>query len=34
MSLLLPFGIGFGVVGIYEWLVVRGFVTRGGVLLV
>ena len=34
MSLLLPFGIGFGIVGTYEGLVVRGFVTWGGVLLV
>ena len=34
MSLLLSFGIGFGVVGTYDRLVVQGFVTRGGVLLV
>ena len=34
VSLLLPFRIGFGIVGAYKWLVVRGFVTWGGVLLV
>ena len=34
VSLLLPFGIGFGIVGTHEWLVVRGFVTWGCVLLV
>ena len=34
MSLLLPFRISFGIVGTYKWLVVRGFVTWGGVLLV
>ena len=34
VSLLLPFGIGFGIVGTHEWWVVRGFVTWGCVLLV
>ena len=34
MSLLLPFGISFGIVGTHEWLVVWGFVTWGCVLLV
>ena len=34
VSLLLPFRIGFGIVGTYKWLVVWGFVTWGGVLLV
>ena len=34
VSLLLLFRIGFGIVGTYKWLVVRGFVTWGGVLLV
>ena len=34
VSLLLLFRIGFGIVGAYKWLVVRGFVTWGGVLLV
>ena len=34
MSLLLPFRIGFGVVGTYKWLVVRGWFTWGGILLV
>ena len=34
MSLLLPFRIGFGIVGTYKWLVVWRFVTWGGVLLV
>ena len=34
VSLLLPFRIGFGIVGAYKWLVVLGFVTWGGVLLV
>ena len=33
MNLLLPFRISFGIVGTYKWLVVRGFVTWGGVLL-
>ena len=33
-ELVAPFRIGFGIVGTYKWLVVRGFVTWGGVLLV
>ena len=34
VSLLLPFRIGFGIIGTYKWLVVQGFVTWGGILLV
>ena len=34
MSFLFFFRISFGAVGTYKWLVVRGFVTWGGILLV